>query len=255
LATAAAAHVAILEVQSAGDGTTTGAALRRISLAISTAQSTARAVGLDLGAPQVVTDLQTFTSAARGDILPAQVTAPATITVTASSPLTAWANGPFVVVVGTGEHRAAIADASALAERFMAAWAAHAGGVPPRITDEAYRAADWRGHHLVLIGSARSNRVIQRLLPNVPLAWDDRQVTFTANGLTTSAHRSVQPAIAMVVPRPDAPDCVALVLDGSPAWSEPAGALPFATSGTTTFCLRVPKPGPQAPLESRQTLP
>ena len=217
---AATASSAVLEVQAAGNGTATGAALRRIPLAI----AAARAAGVEFGATQIICDSQELDQ-------PMAWRQPTThLEVTGDRPLTAWSSGPFVVVVGTGEHRSAVDDAEHLAEQFIAAWATHARGLPPRIRDVDWRTSDWRGHHIVLIGSSRGNSVTHALFPNLPITWDDRVVRHDGQ----TAYRSLLPKIALTLPRPDAPEFSALILDGSPAWPDAPGALPFAASGGAT---------------------
>ena len=68
----------------------------------------------------------------------------------ATGPLPGYAEGPFVVVVGTGEHLAARRDNRTLADAFLAAWARHAQGRPPVVDDAAFVESDWPRHHLVL---------------------------------------------------------------------------------------------------------
>lgn len=221
MSAAATAGVAVLEIQAAGDGTNSGAALRRIPLAI----SAARASGAVFGATYVIGDAQ-------GLDRPASWRQPTTrLEVIADRPLTTWASGPFVVVVGTGEHRSAIDDAEHLADLFIAAWAMHARGLPPRVRDKDWRASDWPGHHVVLIGSPRGNSVTRALLPSLPLTWDDRVVTHG----NQVAYRSLLPKIALILPRPDAPPWTVLLLDGAPAWTDAPGALPFASAGSATL--------------------
>ena len=243
MAAANQAGVAVLEVQAAGDGTCTGAAWRRIPLAI----AAARASGALLGATNIIGALDDLDK-------PATWRQPsARLAVTADSPLSSWASGPFVVVVGSGEHRSAVDDADHLAEQFVTAWAAHARGLPPRIHDVDWNAADWRGHHLVLIGSPRGNSVTRALLPDLPMTWDDRVVTF--HGQT--AYRSLLPRIAFTLPRPNEAGFCVLVLDGSPAWSDAPGALPFAAAGgaTVLFDPVLATTPEKVPLESRRDRP
>jgi hypothetical protein len=186
------------------------------------------------------------------------------VEVTANSALSVWSTGPFVVVVGSEEHRSAKEDAETLAGQFVDAWAAHARGLPPRIRDVDWRAGDWRGHHVILIGSSRSNRLTRAWAKQLPLIWDDRQVTFAGQ----TAHRSLRPKIAVILPRPDEPACSLLILDGAPAWTDALGALPFANAGAATALFipgqlsspvsaPAPAPAPDAkvPLESAHDHP
>ena len=221
LTAAATAGVTVVEVQAAGDGTASGAAVRRIPLAL----AAVRAAGVSgtAGAQLLTaTDELAQPTAWRNPLMRVEVTA--------SSALSVWATGPFVVVVGSDEHRSAKEDAETLAEQFVNAWAGHARGLPPRIRDVDWRAGDWRGHHLILIGSSRSNRLTRAWAKQLPLTWDDRQVTFAGQ----TAHRSLLPKIAAILPRPDEPACSLLILDGAPAWTDALGALPFANAGAAT---------------------
>jgi hypothetical protein len=150
-----------------------------------------------------------------------------------------------VVVVGTGEHRAARADARQLATAFVRAWAAHAHGLPPVIDDTAYRARAWAAYHLVLIGSPRGNAVLRDLADQLgpqrfPVSWDDRDLR--VGGRTCL--RSRLPAFALAVARPDAPALTMLVLDGAPAWTAPLGAPPLAREAAAAdLILRPGDPG------------
>ena len=220
LAAAADAGVAVLEIYPAGDVAFVGAARRRIPLA----EAAARAVAPLLGPTRVVVGDARLATAEGWD--------PASAPVSPAPPrgrLTAWAQGPFVIVVGTGEHRAARSDARNLAAVFVRAWAAHAHGLPPVLDDTAFRPRDWLGHHLVLVGSARSNAVLAHLVTQgagtrFPVTWDDREVHLG----NRSCLRSRLPGLAVAVPRPDAPALTMLVLDGSPAWTGPQGTCPLA---------------------------
>ena len=138
-----------------------------------------------------------------------------------AAPATHYALGPFVVVVGMGEHRAAQQDDRALATAFCHAWAAHAHGLPPCIDDTAFQPGAWRGYTWILIGNPRSNRVIGHLVRHhpLPITWDSRSLTFQ-NQVYLRADRR---AVALAVPRSDGGQ--ALLLDGAPAWS--AGGLPL----------------------------
>jgi len=138
-----------------------------------------------------------------------------------ATPATHYALGPFVVVVGMGEHRAAQQDDRALATTFCHAWAGHAHGLPPCIDDSAFRPGAWRGYTWILIGNPRSNRVIAHLTRRhpLPITWDSRSLTFQNQVYLRSDRR----AVALEVPRSDGGQ--ALMLDGAPAWT--AGGLPL----------------------------
>ena len=138
-----------------------------------------------------------------------------------ATPATHYALGPFVVVVGMNEHRAAQLDDRALANAFCRAWAAHAHGLPPCIDDTAFQPGAWRDFTWILIGNPRSNRVIARLTHRhpLPITWDSRSLTFQNQTYLRADRR----AVAVAVPRSDGGQ--ALMLDGAPAWSP--GGLPL----------------------------
>ena len=142
----------------------------------------------------------------------------------ATGPLAAYATGPFVVVVGTAEHAASVADNRELAARFIAAWRAHAHGTPPLIDDSAFRARDWPRHHLVLVGNPRSNRVLATLVDaeNLPLLWDGRELRCGEIRLL----RSLRAPVALCQPHPANDGRLLVILDGAPAWT--GSGLPLA---------------------------
>jgi hypothetical protein len=125
--------------------------------------------------------------------------------------LSAYADAPFTLVVGTAEHAAAAADNAMLAGIFRRDWTLYAGAAPREVPDTAPLPAG----NLVLVGNPRSHRGLGRLVAdglNLPLAWDPRMVTLG----DTRLHRSLRPAIAWSG-RHDGRTI--LVLDGSPAWA------------------------------------
>jgi len=138
-----------------------------------------------------------------------------------ATPATHYCLGPFVVVVGMGEHAAAQQDDRALADAFCRAWANHAHGLPPCIDDTVFQPGDWRGCTWILIGNPRSNRVIARLARRhpLPITWDSRSLTFRGQTYLRADRR----AVALAVTRSDGGQAV--MLDGAPAWS--AGGLPL----------------------------
>lgn len=211
LAAAAAAGMAVVEPYPAGDRDGHGVLARRAAALLVLAGTE-----LPAGLPLHVVD------PARGDPARAATwtTAPGLLPAPPAGHLAAWAGGPFVVVVGSSEHLAAARANRALAEAFVAAWAAHAHGIPPVVDERSFDPGRWRGHHLVLIGNPRSNRVAAAVLPALPLTWDDREVRWPQG----ASARSARAAVALCVPL--AADRVALLLDGGPAWA-PTG-LPLA---------------------------
>ncbi|MEK7412970.1 MAG: hypothetical protein AAB263_06610 [Planctomycetota bacterium] len=138
--------------------------------------------------------------------------------------LAAFADQPFIVVVGTGEHHAATVANQRLAAAFQAAWLAHAHAHAPQVDDHTPLAA-LAGKNLVLIGNPRSNRVLAEFALRLPFAWDHRQVS-SSDGF--HAMRAQLPSIACTARLVDGH--LALILDGSaPPWGD---GLPLATLGT-----------------------
>lgn len=136
-----------------------------------------------------------------------------------------YADAPFVIVVGTGEHAAAARANRELGAAFRAAWAAHAHGVPPLVEDQAFRAEAFPDHHLVCIGNPRSNRVLEGFALSWPVQWSLRELTWPGG----SALRVERRPVAAALPRPGVPDRVVVLLDGAPAWQ--ATGLPLADLG------------------------
>lgn len=243
---AAAAHVAIAEVYPAGDREFVGAARRRISLVQAAASA---ATGLANPAIGMAND---------GLAEPAAWLAPQPLPelVPPVGRLVDWAQGPFVVVVGTGEHRAAREDARALAAAFVRAWAMHAHGYPPVVEDRAYDPVAWAGHHLVLIGSPRCNAVTHTFAAALPVDWDDRELRVGSR----IVHRSRLPGLAVALADPARPARSLLVLDGQPAWRCADGELPLAAEATTADLVLRPGDASEGPvlrllLESRPARP
>lgn len=222
IAAAAAAGVAVVECYPAGDRAWDGAARRRLDLALAAAAAVAP---LDAARGVVVAPV-----AVRDPPFPVQRTGartdPAWWRAVLAPPLPApprpagWADAPFVVVVGTAEHAAAVAANRRLAEAFRAAWAAHAHAVLD-LVDDTVDPAVLVDRNLVLVGNPRSNRVLARLAPSLPFAWDHRVVT-APDGRTIL--RATGPSLACTARLPDGRSL--LVLDGAPPpWGD---GLPLA---------------------------
>ena len=230
LAAAAQAGVAVLEAYPAGDLTLTGVARRRAAQA--EAQARLAVPGLQASWPIVAhPGLAEPAAWRRATPLPPLPTA--------NGRLAAWAAGPFVVVVGTGEHATAKADNRQLADAFMRAWAAHAHGLPPVVDDTAFEARAWVGHQLVLVGSPRSNAVLQARIRTLPVTWDDRSIR-VGDRVCLRAYR---PSLALAVADPEAIGQTLLILDGGPAWGAPLGELPLqAEAASADLILRPGQP-------------
>lgn len=164
--------------------------------------------------------------------------------------LTAYARGPFVVVVGMGEHRAAQSDDLALATAFRTAWARHAHGLPPLVTDDTFDRRRWRDATWILIGNPRSNRIAATLDPaSWPVQWDGRSVALGAQRVLRCERRPVAVLTTHDNHR------LAILLDG--AFTFPDGGLPLA--GVTAPWLgpppTLPTPGadPELPATGEPT--
>lgn len=140
-----------------------------------------------------------------------------------TGPLAAYAQGPFTVVVGTGESVAAAAENRALADAFAVAWAAHAHARVPLVEDTGLDETALPGRHLVLIGNPRSNRLLTRLTERttLPVQWDARSLTFAGQTVLRAERR----AFALAWPHPANDGRLLVILDGRPAWS--ADTLPL----------------------------
>ncbi len=145
----------------------------------------------------------------------------------ATGPVSAYAQGPFTVVIGSGESAAAQADNRALAQAFASAWAVHAQGRVRVIVDSAVGEDALPGQHLVLIGNPRSNLVLARLAARttLPVQWDARTVTVTGSNQTPFLRSDRRP-FALAWPHPAADGRMLVILDGRPAWR--ATGLPLA---------------------------
>ncbi len=149
-------------------------------------------------------------------------------------PLAAYARGPFVVVVGTGESQAAHDDAAGLARSFVIAWARHAHGYPPVVLDRDFRARDWRGRNLVLVGNPRANAVLGDLVDDglkLPVSWDFRTITMRAGTAVRIALRSERRPLALALPDPRQDGRTLLILDGAPWWPEDPRRSPLPLAG------------------------
>jgi hypothetical protein len=152
--------------------------------------------------------------------------------------LSAYADGPFVVVVGTGEHEAARDDQLKLARRFVEDWYRQSYALPPVVLDGEFESRRWQQHRLVLVGNPRSHRLIaDQACQDAGLRWDHRQVMrLDADGRVVERwHRSTLPGIAVSIADPRGRPFPALVIDGSAVWT---GGLPFHDAGDAQVIVR-----------------
>lgn len=229
LAAATAAGLAVVACYAAGDAAWTGAAARRIGLAIDAARQVAPldpdrvavvgAPGAPLPWPVRRPDPQAASAPAWWAGLPLAGRGEIPL---GPADLAAALRGPFAVVVGTAEHRAAVAANRRLADAFVAAYARHAHAVV-RALDDTADPSSLAGRNLVLIGSPRSNRVLARLAPGLalPFTWDHRRLR---SGDGQSYFRAAGPFAAWSGRLGDGR--IVLVLDGAPPpWGD---GLPLA---------------------------
>jgi hypothetical protein len=180
--------------------------------------ATSGIVRLRLDDPTILVNGRPY--AAPTGVLPA----PGKVLGQATGPLAAYADDLFVVVVGTREHAAALEDNRRLAQAFVSAWAAHAQGLPPVVDDTAFDERAFPRHHLVLIGNARSNQILQDLTAKgliLPIVWDSRSLTCAGATWLRNQRR----AVALAWPHPAHDGRLLVILDGVFAWR---GGLPLA---------------------------
>lgn len=245
LAAAARAGCLVAEPYPAGDGDGTGILPHRAALVL----AAARAQGLD-GLPLLVAAAEgvagpTLAASleaplATGDFADPANWDPARAAVQPANPspagLAGWFRRPFVVVVGTGEHLAAVLEARRLADAFAGAWARHAHGIVPVVADTSYDEARWNRHDVILVGCPRGNALAARLLAGppatpLPVRWDERSLQWTASdGSQHEALRSARLPVAISAKLAANPDRRILLLDGAPSWRQD-GTLPLADQG------------------------
>ena len=96
----------------------------------------------------------------------------------------------FVCVRGTGtpRHPKVQAWADARLARFAATWARSLRGDLPIVDDTALADADADAAHLIFFGDPGSNRVLARLLPDLPLAWTDTALKLADGTFDPATH-------------------------------------------------------------------
>lgn len=217
------AGAAVLECYPAGDRRWDGAARRRIALVLAEARSLgvidpSRGVALSevAGVDAPFALRQPVPAAADADWWRSALGAARP----QRSSTGRWAEAPFAIVVGSGEHAAAVAANRLLAASFRAAYAAHAHAVVDLLADDV-EPARLAGRNLVLIGNPRSNRVLAGLGLQLPFAWDHREVS-GPDGFRVL--RATGPSLACTARAADGR--IVLVLDGTPPpWGD---GLPLA---------------------------
>jgi hypothetical protein len=216
------AGAAVVECYPAGDRRWNGTALRRVALALAEAHRYGvidPSRGVTLSEVAEVDAPYTVQQPSPSTVDPAwwrSVLAPPRT----QQPATGWAVAPFTIVVGTGEHAAAVAANRRLAGSFRAAYAAHAQAVVEPV-DDTVDPVTLTGRNLVLIGNPRSNRVLAQLGLQLPFTWDHREAS-GPDGFRVL--RSTGPSLACMARTADGRNV--LVLDGEPpSWGD---GLPLA---------------------------
>ncbi len=89
--------------------------------------------------------------------------------------------GPFLCVRGTGKPWNDRADSwtQARLERFANEWSEFLRGDLPIKDDSDLTDDDVETHHLILFGDPGSNRLITRVLPDLPLKWTKTRITLS----------------------------------------------------------------------------
>ena len=89
---------------------------------------------------------------------------------------------------GTPWHEATEEHAKASLERFRTEWAKYLRGDLPVKDDTDVTAADIAERHLILFGDPGSNRLIEQVLPGLPLKWTKKEITLGGKGYDGAKH-------------------------------------------------------------------
>jgi poly(3-hydroxybutyrate) depolymerase len=109
---------------------------------------------------------------------------------------------PFLCVHGTGKawHPAVQAWADAGLKRFAGEWAKYFRGDLPVKDDTAVKPEDIARCNLILFGDPGSNTLIARVLPQLPVAWTERELVVGKDRYPAADHAPV-----LIQPNPLAP--------------------------------------------------
>lgn len=136
---------------------------------------------------------------------------------------TVFARAPFVVVYGTRPLPAGVQPVSGgrgsgllltgpeadrrTSEQFVLEWQAIFAGTPPILPDTLVTAEIEAGYNLVLTGDPRTNRVLERLAPNLPVTWQGDVIRVGGR-----EHASVGAGVMFAAPHPRLPERTVVVL-------------------------------------------
>jgi hypothetical protein len=139
-----------------------------------------------------------------------------------------YADGPFSVVLGSGEHAAALEQVRRNGRAFLDAWAARSQGDADWYWDREAEALLTADRHLVCFGNPRSNGLLARLFPEgrgLPLRWDLRQISHPASGRSWLRDQST---VVLRLPHPRHPGRWLYLCDGPDLAPLLGEALPLA---------------------------
>jgi dienelactone hydrolase len=98
--------------------------------------------------------------------------------------------GPFLCVVGTGKPWNEKVDevAKIRLEQFKAEWSEFLRGDLPVKDDSAVTAEDVETRHLILFGDSGSNRIMARVLPDLPISWTKNEIKIAGKSYAANEH-------------------------------------------------------------------
>ena len=136
---------------------------------------------------------------------------------------TVFGRAPFVVVYGTRPLPAGVQPVGAgrgsglvltgpeadrrTSEQFALEWQSIFAGTPPILPDTLVTTEIEAGYNLVLIGDPRTNRVLERLAPELPVTWQGDAIRVGG-----SEHASADAGVMFAAPHPRLPERSVVVL-------------------------------------------
>ena len=99
-------------------------------------------------------------------------------------------SGPFLCVIGTGKPWNDKVDEMARKrlERFKSEWSEFLRGELPIKDDAAVTSEDVETRHLILFGDPGSNRIIARVLPDLPMSWGKNEIKIAGKSYPATEH-------------------------------------------------------------------